>query len=685
VSAKEACDDCLTTNADAVGSDSHAPAALVPGDYVSFDVYSLGVKHVHGGQSKVFGAHDLYSKRDFVMLMNNESESEVLRCLKAYNTFCKAENVSVKHLHTDNYASYLTPAVRSFVQNEMGAVYTQSPPETPRSNGTSERQWRTMGNDARRLLQHARLPRNFAWYALRHAVEVRNTLPWKDDPTMCAYKAFTGRAPNVMGYRVWGCVVYAKVMHPLTKMANQAVRCVHLGRATSGPGYICYDPSTQKAHISIHCRFVERSTPGFTVNSQGGWLECVPDYADEFDCDADIVDGLGNPIGALPDATISDVDEPLIPAEGAPDAAAQPAASPASPPPSSRTRSARPTAQSVASPQPSARAVGAPPRAPPGVNERPTRPQRSRGLNIYQSRGARPSMAAVALLSMSNLVAALQPGGDTFGTQFIGLGDNARSNYFLYLCSGPARPGDFEHHIKQLSGAEIYVVNIDSERGGHSHDMSTTVVADRVCDLASKHECLGVLCTIPCSTWSAARMAGDSGDGGPCSVRNATYPSGIPDVNGVVPLRVLKANSIADNCLQCCEAVMSHGGHVIVENPVHRGAGSQFAIPGREQHSSLWQYPPMVAFSQKHDMRVTVFDQCRCGADSMKTTQLLSSPSRCTTSMCTVAWRLSCATTHTGSTPSCLAQRARGESLEPKRQSSSLRRSTKRWPSQCFR
>ena len=72
---------------------------------------------------------------------------------------------------------------------------------------------------------------------------------------------------------------------------------------------------------------------------------------------------------------------------------------------------------------------------------------------------------------------------------------------------------------------------------------------------------------------------------------------------------------------------MSHGGHVIVENPVHRGAGSQFAIPGREQHSSLWQYPPMVAFSQKHDMRVTVFDQCRCGADSMKTTQLLSSPS----------------------------------------------------------
>ena len=64
--------DCLTANADAVGSDSHAPAALVPGDYVSFDVYSLGVKHVHGGQSKVFGAHDLYSKRDFVMFMNND-------------------------------------------------------------------------------------------------------------------------------------------------------------------------------------------------------------------------------------------------------------------------------------------------------------------------------------------------------------------------------------------------------------------------------------------------------------------------------------------------------------------------------------------------------------------------------------------------------------------------------------
>jgi hypothetical protein len=357
-------------------------------------VYSLGVKHVHGGQTKVFGAHDLYSELNWVMLMKNESEAEVLRCIRAYHAYCRSENVDIRHLHTDNFASYLTPAVRACVQNELKAVYTQSPPDTPRSNGTSERMWRTMGNDTRACMQHARLPRNYCWYALRHGVDVRNTLPLKRDPTLCAYKLFTGRTPNVMGFRVWGCVVYAKLMHPLTKMANRAVRCVHLGRAQSGPGYVCYDPAGQRVHISIHCRFVETSTPGLTVSSQGGWLEAVPEYADEFDPDADIVDGLGNPIGDFPTADVESCDEPLMPA-AAPPAAPAGASSPAGP----ATR---------------ARASAPPSRSAPIVNEPPaslSRPRRARALNIY-NRGSsvRPSMSSM-IVGMAALVGALQPGG----------------------------------------------------------------------------------------------------------------------------------------------------------------------------------------------------------------------------------------------------------------------------------
>ena len=81
-------------------------------------------------------------------------------------------------------------------------------------------------------------------------------------------------------------------------------------------------------------------------------------------------------------------------------------------------------------------------------------------------------------------------------------------------------------------------------------------------------------------------------DGGPRALRNASYPMGIPEADGRLPIAVKNANRVADNCIKICRAAMSHGAHVVIENPVARGAGSQYAIPGRENHSSLWDYPP---------------------------------------------------------------------------------------------
>ena len=52
-------------------------------------------------------------------------------------------------------------------------------------------------------------------------------------PDKSAYELFTGRRPNVLHIRVFGCAVYCKIFNPITKMADQAVRCVCLGRAPS--------------------------------------------------------------------------------------------------------------------------------------------------------------------------------------------------------------------------------------------------------------------------------------------------------------------------------------------------------------------------------------------------------------------------------------------------------------------
>ena len=99
----------------------------------------------------------------------------------------------------------------------------------------------------------------------------------------------------------------------------------------------------------------------------------------------------------------------------------------------------------------------------------------------------------------------------------------------------------------------------------------------------------------------------------------------MPDANGSLPLNVTRANAIARHAIAIADAVSSHGGKWIFENPVGREAGSQFAIEGREDHASLWKLPEMAAFAARHGNHTVCFDQCRTGASTQKTTQLLCS------------------------------------------------------------
>ena len=174
-----------------------------------------------------------------------------------------------------------------------------------------------------------------------------------------------------------------------------------------------------------------------------------------------------------------------------------------------------------------------------------------------------------------------------------------------HLCSNKSRDGDFEQHIRELSNAETMVVNVDVERGGHVYDLSTDHVTDQLVELASRPSCAGVLCTVPCNTWTAARMVDN---GGPKPLRDCDNHFGIPDDTGGIPRHVEHANAVAINSIKICAAAAKRGSHVIIENPVARGYKSQFAIKGRERHSSLWDFPPMVEFAKQHSMQVTVFD-----------------------------------------------------------------------------
>ena len=624
------CDACLRANSPDVPSDRHLPAVSAPGDLISFDHFKLGVKHVHGGQTTVLGIHDHYSQHNWFALLKDETTESTIEAFELYFAYCQSHGVDLKHLHTDNGSPFVAAKFREWVRTVPKARFTTIAPYNPRGNGAMERQWRTLSNATRALLQNASLPRNFAWYAFQQAAFVNNTLPLKGHPDECSLSRFTGNKPSVAHVRVFGCVAYAKVYNRVTKMANQAVRCLYLGPAPNQAGSICFEPSTRKLFVSAHCRYVESSRPGLTVN-RSGYQAIVPEFADEYDAAAQRVDetedALTSPGSILeglhapplaPSSFPSDTEQIDSPDEG-------PLVNDVD---DAQHRHDVDDAPPLGVPEPGGRQPEQGGLPDPGGTERPALPDLAvrsrprRAVNNPFNRGASSIANLIAIATAT--AAALKPGGEAFGNQILSFNDTARGDYFLYLGSGPSRDGDFASAVKQLSAAETYVVNVDTQHGGHAHDLSSPPVAARLLSLANSPQCLGVLATIPCSTWSAARYVRP----GPLPLRRLPHhAAGIPDANGRLPLSVTRANFIAVHAIQIADACVAHGGSFIFENPVDRSEGSQFAIEGREDHASLWSLPAMSQFANRHGNHTVQFDQCRTGAATQKTTQLLCSAS----------------------------------------------------------
>ena len=76
---------------------------------------------------------------------------------------------------------------------------------------------------------------------------------------------------------------------------------------------------------------------------------------------------------------------------------------------------------------------------------------------------------------------------------------------------------------------------------------------------------------------------------------------------------------------RCARLSAKHGGHVIAESPVPRGAKSPFAIVGRERHASFWSYESVKRLTCALALTPVFFDQCMSGGHAMKTTQLACS------------------------------------------------------------
>ena len=91
-------------------SHAHCPEPHRVG-HVSFDIYSVGLPHVHGGQRYVMGFHEHKSGVDKVYILHRKSDAA--ECILKYLAWCNSHGVKVYRLHTDNAPEFHVASIQS--------------------------------------------------------------------------------------------------------------------------------------------------------------------------------------------------------------------------------------------------------------------------------------------------------------------------------------------------------------------------------------------------------------------------------------------------------------------------------------------------------------------------------------------------------------------------------------------
>lgn len=186
--------------------------------------------------------------------------------------------------------------------------------------------------------------------------------------------------------------------------------------------------------------------------------------------------------------------------------------------------------------------------------------------------------------------------------------------FYLHLCSGPSRHGDFCDGILRRAnrnGVAVCVIRIDPVIHRELDLTDGTLVA-RIRDLCISNRVAAMLCSPPCSTWSRARHVPLKNGYGPRPLRQRSDPwvclhdrtsneVHSCQLGSVLMLACIYLLGFAQNCWRA------------LEHP---------RDPGRPPFPSIFN-TTAAALLRKHGMTDVVFDQCCFGAYARKPTQML--------------------------------------------------------------
>ncbi|CAI7894711.1 unnamed protein product [Closterium sp. NIES-54] len=196
----------------------------------------------------------------FVWVMPIARKSDVLREFKKWLVLVERQTKkSVLMLRSDRGGEFLGKEFTEFVDGK-GIVHDLTCPYTPQQNSMAEREMRTTIESVRTMLLHMGVQHHWWHLALRQAVWVRNCLERSTTlPGTTPYQLVTGKKPDLMLARVWGCMVQFMVPEQQRrgKLAPKARWGLHLGVSPESKGWEVLNLTDNKVVTSVEVIFYE--------------------------------------------------------------------------------------------------------------------------------------------------------------------------------------------------------------------------------------------------------------------------------------------------------------------------------------------------------------------------------------------------------------------------------------------
>ena len=166
-----------------------------------------------------------------------------------------------QHYHADGGKELLDARVKGYLREQFGCKFTWSSTDTPETNATSERRFRTLGERTHAMLKHSGLPVDLWFKAYKAACYITRRLPTKTAfGWMSPHEAVPGgTVPDLSRLRIWGCKAYVKQPRgSLRKDWEDKARIGYfVGYSEEKMGHTVWLPQYNTEETSVHVLFDE--------------------------------------------------------------------------------------------------------------------------------------------------------------------------------------------------------------------------------------------------------------------------------------------------------------------------------------------------------------------------------------------------------------------------------------------